>query len=428
MLTVLVAITANVDAGNWPQLRGPQFNGSTDEANLPTSWSRTDNIAWSVDLPGAAASSPIVWDSHVFLTTTDAANDTLHVVCIRDGKIQWNHEVAEGTRQDTRSNFASPTPVTDGNTVIFFFGTGDLLAYDFDGNQIWKRNIQDDYGPFAFLWTFSSSPVLFDGKLYLQVLQRDVPVGGRGLADAKNESYLLAMSPKTGKTIWRHVRPSKARSESLESFGTPLPIVHNGRKELIVVGGDDVTGHDLETGKELWRWGTWNPDRITHWRLVPSPVAGEGVVLACTPKRAPIFAVSLGGNGRLSHSAVKWETSATRDLTSDVPTPAFYEGDFFVLSDIRKRLSRVDPKTGQVKWTMQTPGRVKYEASPLAADGKIYLVNFNGDVVVINADSGELINNISMDDPAEDAVRSAIVASNGRLYIRVNRKLYCVGK
>ena len=117
-----------------------------------------------------------------------------------------------------------------------------------------------------------------------------------------------------------------------------------------------------------------------------------------------------------------------KSLTSDVPTPAFADGDLFILSDVRKTLCRVDPSNGKVKWQMKTPGLAKYEASPLVADGKVYLVNFVGDVVVVNAANGEILSTISMDDPADDAVRSSVVASGGQLFIRVNRKLYCVGQ
>ena len=151
-----------------------------------------------------------------------------------------------------------------------------------DGDKLWALNLQKKHGEFAFLWTFSTSPLIHDGVLYMQVLQRDTKVSGRGSDD--NRSYLLALDPKTGKQLWKHYRPAKARSESLEAFSTPMPFSHNGRDEIVIVGGDCLTGHDPKTGKELWRWGTWNPSRIGHWRLVPSPVAGKGVLLACGPK------------------------------------------------------------------------------------------------------------------------------------------------
>lgn len=249
------------------------------------------------------------------------------------------------------------------------------------------------------------------------------------MKDRKNESYILAMNPATGKTLWRQIRPSKARAESREAFTTPIPYSFGGNKQLLVVGGDVLTGHDLETGKELWRWGTWNPRRITHWRHVPSPVAGEGIVLVCAPKNDPIYAIQPKGTGVLADDAIAWDSRDVREVSSDVPTPAFYDGDFFVLSDLRKSLSRVEPRTGKVKWTIPTPGRAKYEASPLAADGKIYLINHAGQVAVINAANGEVLNVITMDKPSgQEVVRASISAAYGRLFIRTTRRLYCVGK
>ena len=419
------------EAGDWPQWRGPSFNGSSDEKNLPSDWSPTENVAWSADLPGAAGSTPIIRQDRVFLSGVDAAKETLQAMCFdrTNGKLLWKHDVAQGINKDYRSTFAAPSAVTDGKIVVFFYGNGELVCYDLEGNRRWGRNIQKDYGTFAFLWTFSSSPTLFGGKLYLPVMQRDVPVQGRGLKDQGIESFLLAMEPATGKTLWRQVRPSKAVRESREAFTTPIPFEHQGTSQLLLTGGDALTGHDLETGKELWRWGTWNPSRITHWRLVPSPVAGGGVILACAPKGDPIYAVKAGGSGVLDDGALAWVSNEVREVTADVPTPAFYDGDFFVLSDVRRCISRVEPGTGKVKWTVPTPGRAKYEASPLAADGKLYLINFDGQVTVMDAAKGEILKVIPMDEPANrEVVRSSIVAAYGQLFIRTTRKLYCVGK
>jgi len=313
--------------------------------------------------------------------------------------------------------------------VVFFYGNGDLICFDMNGSRQWRRNIQDDYGPFAFLWTFGSSPTLFNDRLYLQVLQRDVSVRGRGLQDQKNESYLLAIDPDTGKTLWRQIRPSKARDESREAFSTPIPFSFNGNQQLLITGGDALTGHDLGTGKELWRWGTWNPRRIGHWRLVPSPVAGEDLVLVCAPKNAPVYAIRPKGTGVLDDGAIAWDSQNVREVSSDVPTPAFFDGDFFVLSDLRKCLSRVEPRTGKVKWTIQTPGHAKYEASPLAADGKIYLINHSGEAAVIDAANGDVIKVIPMDKRSgQEVVRASISAAYGQLFIRTTRRLYCVGK
>jgi outer membrane protein assembly factor BamB len=215
--------------------------------------------------------------------------------------------------------------------------------------------------------------------------------------------------------------------ESLEAFTSPIPFEFNGRKEILVAGGDCLTGHDPETGKELWRWGTWNPSRIPHWRLVPSPVTGGGVILACAPKKDPIYAIKAGGVGTLDDSAIAWVSRDIRDITSDVATPAFYDDDFFVLSKLRKCISRVVPETGKVKWTTPLPSRVEFEASPLLADGKIYMINHAGLVVIADAQSGKLLKQIPMAERGRNPVRSTISAAGGNLFIRTNEKLYCVG-
>ncbi len=217
--------------------------------------------------------------------------------------------------------------------------------------------------------------------------------------------------------------------ESREAFTTPIPFEYQGRSELLVAGGDALTGHDPQTGRELWRWGTWNPERIEHWRLVVSPVAGNGIILACAPKRDPIYAVRAGGVGPLDDRALAWVSREQKDVSADVPTPAFYDGDFFVLSDVRKSLSRVESRSGKVKWSLRTPGDAKYEASPLAADGKLYLMNFLGTVVVVDAQQGQVLSEIPMETPTDDdPVRSSVVAAHGRLLIRTSGKLHCIAQ
>jgi len=425
-----ILLAATVQAENWPQWRGPAFNGSTPEKNLPAQWSKSNNVAWSAALPGPSAATPVIWGDHVFVSSTDLQNQSLVAMAFnrKTGALLWSHKVSDGFRRDDRSNYASPSPATDGQRVIFFYGNGAMAAFDFTGRKLWERNIQKDYGTFAFLWTFSSSPLLFQNRLYLQVLQRDVPVDGRGRTDGPNESYLLALNPATGQTLWRHVRHSDAVAESREAFSTPIPNLSSPQQEILIVGGDCITGHDAATGRELWRWGTWNPTRIGHWRLVPSPVAGKGVALACAPKASPVFAVKTGGSGILPESFVAWKSDPSSGVTSDVPTPLFYMDDFFILSDLKKTLARVEPATGKIKWSIKTPGNAKYEASPTGADGRIFLMNFKGDVVIVDAQRGEVLQNIQMGDPGDDQIRSTIAVSQGQLFIRTNRRLYCVGQ
>lgn len=421
--TLMLAVSAN--AGDWANWRGPNYNGSSAETNLPTKFDKKTNVKWVVPMMGPSAATPIVVGDKVFVSTTNPGEKTLHALCLsrKDGSVIWAKQVGVGYQKDNRSNLASPSPVSDGKHVVFFYGNSDMACFTIDGKQLWKRNIEEDYGNFAFLWTFSSSPTLYEGLLFLPVLQRDTKVG-RG---SGGDSYILAIDPKTGKTVYKHVRPSKAKAESLEAFTTLIPYEYNGRKELLLAGGDCLTGHDPKTGKELWRWGTWNPRRIGHWRLVPSAVAGDGVVIACGPKGAPVFAVKAGAEGELERDGFLWE-SEDRNVSTDVSTPAYANGNFYVLNGERKSLTSVNAKTGKVNWTLTDLGSPRLRASPTVADGKIYFQNHAGYVWVVEEKTGKILHETMLGDDGDDMTRSSVVVSDGELFIRTNKALYCIGK
>lgn len=419
-------------AENWANWRGPNFNGSSEETNLPTKFSKTENVKWKVEFPGSGASTPIVWGDHVFVTTSRGLEDSLAQAYDRNtGKLLWQKEFP-GYGHDERSNFSAPSAVTDGSTVIFFFGSGKMTAYDFSGKEIWSKDVEADYGEFAFQWTFSSSPVLHDGKVFLQVLQRDQPARGRGAENA--ESFLIAFDAATGKEIYKHIRPSEAQMESLESFATPLPISVKGREELVIVGGDVITGHNPDDGKELWRWGTWNKGhKEKWWRLVPSPVYGDGVFLACAPKNKPVYAVKSGLNGtHEGKEALAWVSEPTKEspVTTDVATPLYYQGRFYIVDHQRTRaLSCIDPATGKVIYSENLGSREKFEVSPTGADGKIYLMNHLGDVFVVKAgDTFELLHKAELGDSMKNLSRASIAVSQGNLFIRTDTHLYCIGE
>lgn len=430
---VMLLSSIAVRADNWPHWRGPQFNGSSAEKNFPTEFSKTNNVKWVAELPGPAAATPIVWGDHVFVSSTDLKARSLRALALdrKTGKELWNHEVSPAFSHDNMSNYGSPSPVTDGRLVYFYYGNGELIAFDFAGKKVWSRNLQQDYGQFAYQWTYGSSPTLTDGKLILQVLQRDVPVNGRGRKDGPNDSYLLALDPATGKELWRHVRPSEAHTESKESYATPIPVTLEGKPRVLIAGGDSISMHDLaHAGAELWRWGGYNPTRIGHWRLVASPVANAALALVCAPKGAPIYAVRLDSKGNVPDSDLAW-TSSEREVSSDVCTPLLYEGKFYVLNGERatKTLARVDPATGKADWIGEIPGRAKIESSPTGADGKIYFQNFRGEVFVVAADKEfKVLHTTQLADAGEDRLRSTIVPAYGNLFIRTDRKLYCIGK
>jgi outer membrane protein assembly factor BamB len=242
------------------------------------------------------------------------------------------------------------------------------------------------------------------------------------------DSFLLVLDPATGKLITQVMRPTDAVEESREAYTTPVPLVYQGVTTLMVCGGNYVTGHDPKTGQEVWRSPSFNPLKKDNWRVVASPVASQNVILVCCPQPAnPICGIQLSGSGAKPEAAIAWTDSDHLEVSADSPTPVALDGDFFVLADLKKNLSRVEPATGKIKWTIPTPGPAKYETPPTAGDGKIYLMNAAGLVVVVNAADGAILHTVAMGDPGDQLTRSCIAISGGDLFIRTNHKLYCVG-
>ncbi len=432
----LLLASSLAHAANWPQFRGPNQDGSSPETNLPETFSKTEKVKWTAVMPGPAASVPAVWGDHVFVSSSDPARQKLVAICLsaKTGEVKWQKDVTDGYQHDERSNLASPSPCTDGQHVFFFYGSSVLAAFDFDGKEVWKRDLGKDYGSFGTQWTYSSSPAIDGGKLYIQVLQRNHAFVYHGVQkgdpNGKNESYVLALEPATGKEIWRHVRPSDALEESLESFSTPVFTTFEGKRLMLVTGGDTMSGHLADTGKELWRLESWNHAKIGHWRMVVSPVAGDGIALGCAPKKEPVFAVRLNASGKVQPL---W-TSDSKEVSSDVSTPLFYQGKFYVLDSDRKALACVDAKSGRVIWRGEFPTRNKIEASPTGADGKIYAIDQLGGVFVVKAggESFEIIHQTVFGLEGATSVnkdnicRACIVAANGGLYIRAQDRLYFI--
>jgi outer membrane protein assembly factor BamB len=433
---ILLGATAAATASSWPNHRGPHHDGTGDPSlKLPAKFSPTEGVTWSIDLPGPSAATPCVAGGKVFLTAAVEGSNSLKALCydVADGKLLWEKELSRGRiALDDRSNLASPSPATDGERVVFYFGTGDLLVTDFDGEVLWEKNVigSDDYY-FAFQWTYSTSPLVHDGQVIIQVLQRDTAFEHfdyqRGKpGDDSIESYLVAYDTVTGEQKWKSERPSEAVAESREAFSSPVVYVggDGGRPVLLVAGGDAISGHDPGSGKELWRWGTWNPEKIGHWRLVPSPVAGAGVALACAPKQAPVYAVS-ASDGKLL-----WKSSEP-EVSSDVCTPLFHDGFFYILNgDFKdKRISCVEPATGKVRWTGEIGTRAKIECSPTCGDGKIYFLDHNGTafVVAANPEKFELLHSTEFGSNRVKNLRSAIALAEDSLFIRTHDKLYRIG-
>jgi outer membrane protein assembly factor BamB len=414
-------------AENWPQWRGPFFNGSTTETNLPATWSKTENVLWTTPLPGPSHATPIVWDDSVFVISPDEDRNLL-LLCLdrRTGKIRWQKQVGVGDRTQGRNNMASPSPVTDGKTVWAMVGTGELAAYDFSGKQLWARHLSREYGRFSIQWLYGSSPMLYKNRLYIEVLQRcpesgdDAPAGDD---KPKRESFILCLDPQSGTNIWRHVRPTDAEGESQEAYSTPMPDECPSGTEIVVAGGDYVTGNDAQTGVELWRGGGLRNFRhLGDSRLVPTPLLADGLVIVNGAKRNPMLAFRDGGQGDITASGLAW---TYKEYPTDCVTPLFYQGKLFELDGDRQMMVCLDPKTGQAQWQKPLGNREIYRASPTGADGKIYCFSENATAVVMSAADGQVLATINMDEGQSHAT---IAAAQGCLFVRTAQNLYCIGK
>ncbi|MCP4711815.1 MAG: PQQ-binding-like beta-propeller repeat protein, partial [Planctomycetes bacterium] len=388
VFAVLLIMSSVCLGQNWPQWRGPFLNGSAEIENLPTSWSETKNKAWELKLPGDGAATPIVWGDKLFLASTDSSYVKLLALCIdiNSGKVIWQKEVSKVTfdspNNGQRNTKATSSPITDGQHVYFLYGTGDMIAFDFAGKELWKRQLSKDYGNFDLMWGYGASPLLVDNTLFVPVLRRDQPWHPAPGDIEPHESMVLALDKATGKTLWKHKRETDAVNESQDSYTTPMVYQSKDRTDIIVFGGDYATGHSPETGEELWRFN-YAPRKNRNWRLVPSPLVVDDLIMVIAPRGGqPMYALKAGGSGMLDSDEVVW--TFDRD-TPDVCTPLYYQGRIYVLDGVRKVISCLDPKTGRQIWQGELGRGPVYRASPTGADGKIYCVSEGGEVVVLAA-------------------------------------------
>lgn len=422
--SVFLGLTVCLQAENWPQWRGPFHNGATTETNLPVEFRKT-NALWAVSLPGKSGATPVIWQDHLFIPSPDAEKN-IHLICVNriDGKVLWDNRVSGGDLQVGKNNAASSSAVTDGKSVWIMCATGELAAYDFAGHEIWNRNLAKEYGAFNYMWLYGSSPLLLDGKLYVQVLERDAPLYAHAQDDKpKRESYLLCIDAATGKNLWRHIRKTEAVEESQESYATPIPFEFEGRKEILLVGGDCVTGHDPETGAELWRSGGLNPKKTHFGRIITSVSTSPGMIYACSSKRDVMLAIKAGGKGLVTDTHVAWSFT---ENSPDVCTPLYYEGRLFVLDGDKQVMTCLEPGSGKKIWQGKLGVREIFSASPTGADGKIYCFSEEGTVVVL--DAGNEFKILSTSTLGDGPSMSSIAISHGQVFIRTAKNLYCFGE
>jgi len=432
----LVAGGTVVSAQNWPSFRGPNASGVADGKPTAVKWNAPagENVAWKAPVDGVAVSSPIVWGDRVFVSTAissdpkqvirtgqygdvepvaDASKHTWHLIAIdkATGKVVWDkvaHEGVPKTKRHPKSSQASATPVTDGTHVIVSFGSEGLFAFDFSGKQLWKKDLgvlnsgwffDPDYE-----WGIGSSPIIYKNMVIVQ-------------CDIQKGSFLAAFDVTTGQPVWRTAR------EEIPSWSTPAIFEHDGRAELVTQATTFIRGYDPSNGKELWRLG--GNSEIT----IPTPIIGPGLVIVTNGYRGvqPIYAIKPGASGDITlkgdqttNDSIAWSTNRGGPY---IPTPIIY-GDLLYILAINGVLAAYDVRTGQRVYQERVEGGGSFSASPVAADGKLYLTSEDGDIFVVKAGPAyELL--------AKNAMGQVIMAtpaiSSGVIILRGLKDVFAIG-
>jgi outer membrane protein assembly factor BamB len=417
-LIVLVAVytvvagVADIRADNWPAWRGPDNNGICQETRLPTTWSETTNVAWKVPLPGQGGSTPVVWGDRIFLTSAEG-NDFVLFCISTGGKQLWKRSVGSGGRTTImrgEGNDASASPSTDGKHVYAYVGTGDLACFDFAGKEIWKFNVQERYGKFSIQHGIHSTPLLHEDRLYLPVLHN------RG-------HWVSALDKATGKEIWKVERKTDAQGESRETYASPVLWKTAKDTSLVILGCDYATGHRLSDGGEIWRLGDLNPktNYSNAFRIITSPVASADVLVVPTCRNGIVVALKPNPVGMIQANS-PFELWRKPKGAPDVPSPLIHDGLVYLATAELGMLRCWDAKTGQ-EYYGERIHNDRYRASPVYADGKIYLMARDGTALVVQA--GPKFQPLATNKLNDNFTASPAIA-DGRIYLRGFNALYAI--
>lgn len=414
----LFVYAAAASAENWPQWRGAKLDGISHEKGLPTKWSKSEGVLWRVPMPGQGGSTPVVWEDRIFVTSADGKD--LVLICIgTDGKEQWRQTVATGDRKvrDDEGNAASPSTSTDGKHVWTFMGTGDLACYTVEGAPAWKFNVQDRYGKLKIQFGMTSTPVLDGERLYLQLIH------GEGRPETR-EATVACLDAATGKEIWHVGRDSDAIDECEHSYASPVIYRDDKQAFLLTHGADYIVAHRLEDGKEIWRCGNLNlKTRYNNTlRFVASPVAVPGMIVVPSAKNGPVLALRPDGKGDITdtEAAYHWVRGSN---TPDVPSPLVVD-DIVYLCRETGILIAVDAASGKELY-QQRVHLTRHRASPVYADGHVYLTARDGTVNVVA--HGPEFKIVATNKMGEEMSASPAIA-DGRIYLRTFDALYAIGE
>jgi outer membrane protein assembly factor BamB len=391
--------SANAD-GNWPGWRGPSGTGVSSEKGLPTTWS-SSTVTWKAPLKGEGQSSPTIWGDRIFLTFSEDKGAKRSIICINrnDGQVMWEKVAWTGTPEPSHrmNNWASSTCTTDGKYVYAFFGKGGgLFCYTVEGKLVWNQEL----GEFKSPWGTAASPILV-GDLVIQN------------CDADADAYIAAFDRKTGKKAWRTPRDNK------RGWSSPILIKTDKREELVVNGDTGPRAYDPKTGKMLWYCKSF------AGRGSPSITQSEsGLLHVINGKPGDIYAIKPGGNGTVTKSHMAWNTK--RRGGRDLPSPIAV-GKFLLAMNMGGILTSYDTVSG--KELSKARVGSKCSAAPTSYQGLAFFVFESGETLVVKpGDSAKILGRNKLEAKEGEIFRSSITPSQGQVFIRSTKTLYCIGK
>ena len=397
-------------AENWPRFRGPSGQGISTEKNLPTQWTADENIAWKTAIPGDGWSSPVVFDDRVFVTSTTDEGKSCHVICVdrRTGEILWNTKVFEQVPKFKRddNSYATPTPVTDGEHVYAVFSSGGIAALDMQGELIWKNEEIHFFSQHGL----GASPILYENLL---IMPFDGSSEGEdsliGFKKAWDGAVLLALDKSNGKVAWRG-----SRGLSRLAHVTPNVLKQGNHPQLISAAGDVIQGHDPHSGKLIWTVHSQGEG------VTPSIVLADGLIYTCSGFEEPtIRVVRPGGEGDVTATHIAWEQKQGVPSLSSL---LYVAPHIYAVTDAGI-VNCFDAQTGEGVWQKRIGG--KHSASPIYADGNIYFLSeIDGETIIIKP--GDKFEEVARNSLGETC-KASIAVSQGNLFIRSDKHLFCIG-